>query len=138
MPGKKRPRPWSSIDREYLAQDTVRELGERFGATGPLVFLAVVLEAGKVGTGMVEMRFGALARLGFTDAETARNVVCAAVEVGLLSSLEDDGRRFSARLTRWEAWEAKDPTSAQRSADYRARQESAAALPDPFTGEASA
>jgi hypothetical protein len=127
MAGKKRPRPWSPIDREYLTQDRVRELGERFGPSGPLVFLALVLEAGKSLTGTapgeVELRFRALARLAFVEPEIAREVVTAAEQVGLLADLDGDGERFSARLTRWEAWEAKDRSSAQRSADYRARQE---------------
>jgi hypothetical protein len=124
MAAKTRPRPWCPLDREFLTQDTVRELGERFGAAGPLVFLALVLEAGKrlAGTapGVVEMRFNALARLAFSEPQTVQEVVTAAAEVGLLADLEGDGERFKARLTRFEAWETKDPSGAERSARYRA------------------
>jgi len=122
MPRKTYPRPWCRLDREYLAQDTVRELGERFGPTGPLVFLAIVLEAGKApSAGAVAMRFSALAQLAFTTPESACAVVSAAAEVGLIGELESDEERFSGRLRRWSTWEAKDPTSAQRVADHRAR-----------------
>lgn len=127
MAGKTRPRPWSSLDREYLSQDTIRELGSRFGPAGPLTFLAIILEAGKgtgIASGAVELRFRALSGLAFTDVETVREVVSAAHEVGLLADLEGDGVRFRARLTRWEAWEAKDRTATQRQADHRARQDS--------------
>jgi hypothetical protein len=129
VPPKRRPRPWTTLDREYLAQDTIRELGERFGPAGPLTFLAIILEAGKVtgvGPGEVELRFAALARLSFATPETVRQIICAAAEVGLLAELDTDAERFRARLTRWERWESKDRTSAQRSADYRARQEDSA------------
>jgi hypothetical protein len=130
MANKRRPRPHTTLDREYLAQDTIRELGQQFGADGPLVFLAIVLEAGKVtsGTpGTVALRFGALASLAFSDREKAREIVAAAHEVGLLADLEEDGERFRARLTKWDTWEAKDRTSAQRSAEYRQRKEEEAA-----------
>ena len=123
MAGKKYPRPWCRLDREYLTQDTIRELGQRFGAAGPLVFLAIILEAGKAPSGgIVEMRYSAVAMLSHVTAEEATKVVAAAAEFGLLADLESDRQRFAARLTRWEAWEAKDPTSAHRSADYRGRQ----------------
>jgi hypothetical protein len=126
VPGKRRKRGFSPLDRDYLAQDTIGELGERFGPAGPLVFLAIILEAGKAlsGTapGEVAMRFGALGRLAFVKPDAARAVVVAAEEVGLLDGLESNQDRFKARLAKWEEWEAKDPTSAQRSAEYRARQ----------------
>jgi hypothetical protein len=112
------------MDREYLAQDRVRELGERFGAAGPLILMALILESGKaLPADEVEMRFRSLARLTFVDVETACDVVAAAFESGLLADLQQDAERFRARLTRHKAWDAKDPTSAQRSADYRGRQE---------------
>lgn len=127
MAAKRRPRPHTTLDREYLSQDTIRELGKRFGPDGPLVFLAIILEAGKTtgaAPGTVELRFRALAQLACTDTETVRKVVAAAFEVGLLADLSDGGERFCARLTRWDAWEAKDSKSAGRSADYRDRQAS--------------
>jgi hypothetical protein len=122
MPGKRRPRPWSPLDREYLAQDTIRELGQKFGPAGPLVFLALVLEAGKTPSGgRVEMRYRGLAQLAFVDADKAREVIAAACKAELLDEFEGDSDRFKAHLTRYDAWEARDPTSAQRSVDYRAR-----------------
>ena len=91
------------------------------------MFLALVLDAGKAlavpTPGIVEMRFAALARLTYTEPATVREIVTAAHEIGLLADLEGDGERFTARLTRWESWEAKDRTGAQRQSDYRARRE---------------
>lgn len=40
---------------------------------------------------------------------------------GLLADVASDGERFTARLTRWEAWEAKDLNAAKRAAEYRSR-----------------
>jgi hypothetical protein len=123
MPGKRYPRPWCRLDREYLAQDTVRELGQQFGAAGPLVFLAIVLEAGKTASGgWVEMRYQALAQLAFVDAEIARDVVTATGTLGLLDGLHGDAERFRGLLTRFDAWEAKDPTAAERQARARERE----------------
>lgn len=124
MAGKRYPRPWCRLDREYLAQDTVRELGQQFGAAGPLVFLAIVLEAGKTASsGWVEMRYRALAQLAFVDAEIARDVVTTIGTLGLLDGLHGDAERFRGHLSRWEAWEAKDRTAADRQARARERDE---------------
>ena len=127
MAGKRYKRPWCRLDREYLAQDTIRELAERFGPVGPLVFLAVILEAGKSPSGgLVESRLSALGSLAFTTPERVRQVVCGAADLGLIADLDYDEERFRGRLTRWADWEAKDPTGADRSADYRARHQESA------------
>jgi hypothetical protein len=41
MPQKVRPRPYTTLDRDYLNQDTIRDLGDTLGPVGPLVFLAI-------------------------------------------------------------------------------------------------
>lgn len=125
MTAKRRPRPHTTLDREYLSQDTIRELGQEFGPAGPLVFLAIILEAGKQtsgAAGTVELRYRALANLASTDAGTVRAVIAAAIRVDLLADVLEGAERFSARLTRWDIWESKDQTGAKRSAEYRERQ----------------
>lgn len=126
IPPKARPRPHTTLDRDYLAQDTIRDLGDRFGATGPLVFLALILNAGKGITeralddlGRVELRWSALARETFTDVATVRSIVTTAVELGLLDRFEGDGTRFSARLTKADKWESRPQTGAERTAKWR-------------------
>ena len=127
-----RPRPYTTLDREYLAQDTIRDLGDEFGSDGPLVFLALILNAGKAisgqapaaALGVVEMRWRTLAREAFVEVDIARAVVAAALNLGLLDGFAElDGARFSARLTKAERWEARPLTGAERTAAWRARHE---------------
>lgn len=40
-----RTRLFAAVDVAYLEQDTIMELRDRFGAVGPLVFLALMLDA---------------------------------------------------------------------------------------------
>jgi hypothetical protein len=129
MPPKSRPRPYTTLDRDYLAQDTIRDLGEQFGASGPLVFLALILNAGKAISerapdeiGAVELRWATLAREAFTEVETVREVVGAAVGLGLLAGIREmDGGRFATRLVKAERWESRPRTGAERTADWRER-----------------
>lgn len=129
MPPKARPRPYTTLDREYLTQDTIRDLGEQFGPGGPLLFLALILNAGKAISGqdakplgVVELRWRMLAREGFVDEATAQRIVGACVELGVLDSYADlEGERFSIRLTKAERWESRPLTPAERTAAHRAR-----------------
>lgn len=123
---KTRPRPYVTLDRAFLAQDTIADLGERFGPAGPLVFLAIVLDGGYFTTalprGVVELRYRALEREAFTPEEKVREIVAAIVEVGLLDEFEDmGGGRFRARLAKFDRWESQPMTGAERTAAYRAR-----------------
>jgi len=128
MPPKVRPRPYTTLDRDYLSQDTVRELGERFGAEGPLVFLAIILGAGKVTTGgtqgVVALRWTALAREAFSTVKAVRRIVSAAIELGLLADLDEmDAGRFSVRLAKFDSWESRPRSGAERMAALRTRRE---------------
>ena len=125
VPAKARPRPYTTLDRDYLAQDTIRDLGHRFGAQGPLVFLALILHAGSaisesrdLEVGAVEEQllpsscaFGPLAREAFTSADAVREIIGMAVELGLIGEFEElGGDRFTARLLKADRWE-KPPKS---------------------------
>jgi hypothetical protein len=120
-----RARLFAAVDVAFLEQDTVAELRERFGAVGPLVLLALILDAkgrpkGPV-VGVTEGRYAALARRCGTDETVAGKVVTAGIELGLLESLDSSERRYKLRLVKWLKWEPKDPTGAERQARHRAR-----------------
>lgn len=108
MPPKKRPRQYTTLDRDYLGQDTIEALGGAHGPAGPLVFLAVILNAGKASSATVELRWATLAKESFVSVETAQAVVGECVRLDLLADYEDRPRgRFAATLTkasRWESW----------------------------------
>jgi hypothetical protein len=126
MPAKKTARPWIRLDRDYLLQPSIRQLAERHGASGPLAFLAIVLEGNKAtgnASGGVEMSFSTLAYLASVDLATAAQVVASAAELGLLDNLECDGERFSGRRTKAHMWDSKDPADAERKARLRAEQD---------------
>jgi hypothetical protein len=122
-----RERIFAAVDVAYLAQDTIIELGERFGAVGPLVWLALILDAkgtpkGPV-PGVTEGRYAALARRCSTDEATASKVIKAAVEVGLLEAIDLGERRYKVRLLKFTKWEPKDAMGAERQARHRARRQ---------------
>lgn len=130
MAGKARRRNYIPLDVDYLAQDTIRELAADFGPGGPLAFLALILEAHKQAhaggdkpQGVVVLRYGALAITAGVTSEQARAIVARASEVGLLSLTGDDGRRFTAQLLKWSAWEAQDITGKRRQARYVRRED---------------
>ena len=129
MPPKTRPRPYTTLDRDYLAQDTIRELGGEHGPAGPLVFLALILNAGKAissqapeEVGRLEMRWKTLAGEAWVSVDEAREIVRAAVDLDLVAEyVELDGGRFSARLTKAARWESRPLTGAERTAAWRER-----------------
>jgi hypothetical protein len=129
LPPKARPRPYTTLDRDYLAQDTIRELGGEHGPAGPLVFLALILNAGKAissqapdAIGRVEMRWRTLAGEAWVGVEEAREIVRMAVDLDLVAEfVELDGGRFSARLTKAARWESRPLTGAERTAQWRER-----------------
>jgi hypothetical protein len=101
-------------------------LGGTFGPAGPLVLVALILEAHKAiptkakDFDCVPMRYAALARRAFLkDGDEARQIIAAAVEVGLLERVEDDGQRFVVRLVKWESWESKNPRDTLRKQAQR-------------------
>jgi hypothetical protein len=127
---KDRPRGFLPLDLQYLSQDTIVELGEEFGAAGPLAFLVILLEAKAAAAGglspakqgSLTMRYRALARQAYlTDAETARRIVAKAADLGLLLIEGGDPQHFTARLVKWHRWEPKDVGAAARKQAQRSR-----------------
>jgi hypothetical protein len=106
------------------------ELGEEFGAGGPLAFLVILLEAKAAAAsglsparqGSLTMRYRALARMAYlTDADTARRVVAKAADLGLLLIEGGDPQHSTARLVKWHRWEPKDVGAAARKQAQRDR-----------------
>lgn len=130
MAARSTPRPWVRLDLAFFEQDTVRDIGERFGPGGPLILLALIIEAKRAAMsgapleaqGSVSLRYAALARMAFVAEADARAIVAALADLDLLQSVDDDGRRFTARLTKWAAWEPRDSAGAARQRRYRDRQ----------------
>jgi hypothetical protein len=128
MAGKQRPRNFIPLDVDYLSQDTIRDLLDEFGPAGPLVFLAVILEAHKQALagnndkqGEVSMRYRALGTTAGVNEAQARAIVASTVTVGLATVESDADGKFTIRLLKWSAWEAKDVTAARRQATARVR-----------------
>jgi hypothetical protein len=133
---KARPRDFAPLDREFLEQDTVQELGERFAPAGPLVLLALILEAGKVtaaaNPGHVDLRFAPIARKTYVTPGKVREIVETFGQLGLMEGYSTDGVRFQGRLTKFPRWESVAKTDAQRKAESRARDsERQASTPSP-------
>jgi hypothetical protein len=122
-----RPRPWYPLDVAFFDQDTIRDLGGRFGAAGPLVIVALVAEASAAipsktkDWDVVDGRWSALARRVYAEGDTTKAIVKLAVELGLLEAMESSAERFRVRLLKWHKWHAKDPTAATRKAKQRAK-----------------
>jgi hypothetical protein len=128
-----RPRPWYRFDSGFPDQDTVQDLGDAFGAAGPLVLVVLFCDACATYSQKtrdfetVEGRYSALARRVYADAPTVKSIIARAAEVGLVESLDSDAQRYTVRLTQWAKWNAKDPTAASRQRKSRAKRASESA-----------
>jgi hypothetical protein len=124
-----RPRPWVPLDVMFLTRGSIETLGERFKAAGPLTVIALVAEAtAAIGGGkradfdVLEWRYTSLARRVYTDAATAKQIIHAADDLGLVEVLDEpDADRFKLRLLRWKDWHPKDPLAAARKKRERTR-----------------
>jgi len=104
----------------------IRDLGERHGAAGPLLIVALITQAGgaiptaKPGSfDVVEGRYAALARRVHINTDEARAILATAADVELVELIETEDRRFKVRLLKWSKWHPKDPTAAARQATRR-------------------
>ena len=140
MPDKRRPRSWVCLDVDFLNQDTVADLRQEFGPSGPLTILAIILEAKRADMGgsrtpaeqgVANIRTGALARLVGTSQEAVTAIVRRSVTLGLLESFPgtdfDTGRLIVRSLKRG-PWEPKDATAGARAARSRVRRAAAPRL----------
>lgn len=132
---------WWAKDAAWLQRDAIVELGEEFGPAGPLVIDALCgmakleNDAGRVRTG-----FRALARAAFVDVTLCNAVIAHATQIGVLDDFEadPDGRRFSCRVSGWQA-DQKKGRAADRDARRRERDAQRASEQDsPANSENSA
>lgn len=115
-------------DCRYHARELVIELGDEFGPAA-LAVLDVLkaeskLQLGTDHAGIVRLGFGMVSRDSFTrDVPLVRTLIERAGEIGVLDDLnvDDDGRRFSFRLSGWAA-DQRTGAAAKRKADQRARE----------------
>ena len=140
---KGRKRNFLTLDLDYFTQDTIEDLRDEFGTAGPLVFLAILIEAKRTALagglppskqGTVTLRYRAVARATGAHADRVRGIVNAAVENGLLTRIDNmtPTDRFTVRPAKWESWEPKDSAGARRVREHRARQTEVGRWEDEF------
>lgn len=116
---------WWAKDAAWIDREHVVELGEEHGPAGPLV-LDVLCGQAKLENdgGSVMTGFRSLARKAFLPggSDEARRIVEHAARIGALDDLEldDDGRRFTARISGWQADQGRGYESV-RKAQQRAQ-----------------
>jgi hypothetical protein len=125
-----RPRPWFALDNAFLTRASIESLADNFGPAGPLAIIALVCEASSAirDFGLLDWHYPCLAKRIRTDTETAKAIIHAAVGLGLVKVVSEDGDEFKLRLLRWSEWHPKDPTAAARKRRSRERQREG--LPD--------
>lgn len=115
---------WWAKDAAWIDRDAIVELGEMFGPAGPLV-IDVLSGMAKLENhgGRVFTGYRAVARKCFITAEQAEQIVEQAAKIGALDDLEiePDGRRFTARISGWQA-DQKKGRAADRDAARRERE----------------
>lgn len=121
---------WWAKDAAWLRRELIVELGEEFGAAGPLVMDALSSWAQEQRAGgTVRGGFRTLARETFVTPCSAESIVSRAAAIGALDDLEldADGRRFVCRVSGWKADSVRG-RAAIRMAEMRA---DAGETPDP-------
>jgi hypothetical protein len=123
-----RPRNFMPLDVDYYRQDTILDLREEFGNDGPATFLVIIAEAHRQAhagqhakQGEVNVRYAALARELGLNAERVAGIVAGIERAGLIGPVgEPEEGRLRGRLTKWDAWESRDVTAAERQRRARA------------------
>jgi hypothetical protein len=123
MTAKRRPRSYAPLDVDYLGRRRVQELADEHGQGGPLVWVALILEAKKQAfieknpdrQGELKMTYSTLAEMTFcSSAEQAQAIVRSCIHLGLVEAVKLDPKRFLVRLTAWSKWEPDDVNAADR------------------------
>ena len=130
---------WFALDAAWLDRDAPDELGDEFGPGGPLTLIALMCAAKLENDGgRVHAAFRTLAKRNFTgDVDLTRRIVEHATAIGAIDDLKmhGAGRRFSCRLSGWQADQSKGRTAA-RVAAHRAGKEESPSY-DPLHGVSS-
>jgi hypothetical protein len=118
------PRIWFPLDTGFLGGDKVSELGARFGAGGPLAYIAMLAAAkSNDEEGSFLMSFKALSRKAFLpSAKRAEMVVSAAEDLRLLEVSSVDAFGFVGRICDWDQWQVGSRSNgAKRTKAWRSR-----------------
>jgi hypothetical protein len=122
-----RKRLWYSADAQFTDDPKIADLGDAFGAEGPL---AVVVLHGLAKLqdrdGRVASRLGTLARKAFLRTQVrAREILVMADQLDIVADLdfEEDGT-FSLHFPHWDSWQTTR-SNADRQRDYRDRKKAA-------------
>jgi hypothetical protein len=97
---------WWPKDAAWHRRELIVELGEEFGAEGPMVVDVLSSWAQEQrAAGRVRGGFRVLAREAFVTVSHAQSIVERAGEIGAIDDLEidPDGRRFACRVSGWQA-----------------------------------
>ena len=113
---------WWSRDAATHDRELIVELGDEYGSAGPYVDTVLRdLAQQQQHSGHVRTGFRSLARKVFCEPEKVREIVEAGASIGLFDELEidEDGRRFSLRVSGWDA-DSQTGTEAIRKRVQRA------------------
>lgn len=128
---------WWPCDAAEHDRELNVELGEEFGPAGPYVMrvLKDLAQQQKDG-GRVRTGFRVLRTKTFLDAEQAKTIVAHAAAIGALDDLQidEDGRRFTCRVSGWEA-DQKRGREAIKKAAQRAAHDDDSSPPEGTNGE---
>lgn len=118
-------------DAGWWRRSRIIELGQQHGPAGPAVIDWLTCEARTQGPirrhdGSVKSGYAAIAHGVFLpSADQAREIVQAAVEIGLLDDMQEHGRTFTCRISGW-----RNDVDTRLEADRRAAQRAAEAARD--------
>lgn len=127
---------WWGKDAAWNRRELIVELGEEHGPAGPLVMDVLSCWAQEQrGGGHVRGGFRSLARETFSDAAAVRAIVDNAAAIGAIDELEidEDGRRFTCRVSGWGADQARAQAAFRKQAQ-RASEAEEAEVREPAKG----
>lgn len=113
---------WWAKDAAWLRRELIVELGEEHGPGGATVLDALSSWAQEQrDDGFVRGGFRSLAREAFVTTEVARAIVEHAAAIGALDELtvDDDGRRFTCRVSGWMADQERGRAAFRKAAQRR-------------------
>lgn len=123
---------WFSMSTQFLTDPKVEDLGEKFGPAGPLVIVALLGRA-KIAddAGRVTCSFRTLGNEAFVDRSTAKEVVTAAGDSGLVEVTDLGEADVSLRFPAFRRWQDAGRKAKDRESDKPSPQANVRTRPDP-------
>jgi hypothetical protein len=108
---------WFSMSTQFLADPKIEDLGEAFGAPGPLVIVALLGRAKIAGQGgRVTCSYRTLAHEAFADRGEVENIISAASDSGLIEIEQSDNTGASVRFPAFSRWQEAGRKAEERAA----------------------